>query len=135
MRMQAARMDNLPNEVTNLDVDHLPHSIRYQILLPLSGIFTHWPKRFEKFIRTEKGRYHKLKEMNKAANSIPFWVDGVAKALIHNPNIPVPEESVLSAIEIMERRGIAVNPYSLNRFMGYQDSAVIKRILKQRGNE
>lgn len=101
-------------------------------MLNLSGVFTHWPDALENVLLQHKGQYHKLKAMSKAASRIPYWFDEPARALIYKPNIPVPEESVLCAIQIMEKRGIAVNPYSVNRFMGYRDSSVVVRVLNKR---
>lgn len=133
MRMKVARMDDLPAEVTNLDIDHIPLQVRYQSLMALTGTFSNWPEGFEAVMHREKGRYYILKEMKKASSYIPFWADDLARKICHKPNIPVPEKSVLSAIEIMNRRGMSVNLYSVNRFMGTTDSTVIKRVLSQRG--
>ena len=114
-----------------IDTDTLNHEKRYSALCRLSGLFSSWPASFIKRYESMGLRYYELTAMSRANTPIPFWLDSVVKERLYTPNVTLSEETVKAAIDYLIARDLSLNASVLNRFLGFKDSSVVNRILKQ----
>jgi len=113
------------------EAELLPINERYEILYQLRHVFDDWPHSFIKFCTERNIQYYELEEIKKANKTIPFWFYQVIREQLYRPNLPPTEESVLTAINVMEKRHLKISLLQLNYFMGFNDSSIIKKVFKK----
>lgn len=120
-----------PKKNNNLKPDILPLDARYSAIQKLAGSFTKWPVNFIERCERLKFFYSDFTCISKGKNTVPFWLDTYIKSAIYFPNLHPTEESVRAAIRQMQKRDLKLSVLQLNKFMGYCDSNVVKKIYKQ----
>tara|TARA_R110001632_G_scaffold60284_3_gene146391 strand:+ start:63845 stop:64960 length:1116 start_codon:yes stop_codon:yes gene_type:complete len=113
------------------DPDSYEVSSRYAALKVLCGAFYQWPHRFLSLCEHWGVRYYQIETIQKVLNYVPFILESDVKSQLYRPNIGPTAESVLAAIDVMEKRGLIINITTLNQFMGFSDSSLIKEIFKK----
>ena len=131
MRLVLEPHRNSYKEIRRINVDSLPHGLRYFAVAELVGIFNLWPNRFFEFCNQNKLHYYHFTSMIKTTRVIPYWFESVIKPELYTPNLEPSEESVHSAIKWMMKKNMRINITQLNCFMGYRDSLIIKQVLKR----
>ncbi len=118
------------SEGNGIDPDVLPHEHRYNAMCQLSGVFEEWPTKFLKLCEKLNVTYSNLTCITKQKPLLPFWLEAVVKQHLYFPNVQPTEESIKAAIDYLVAQGKCINASKLNRILGYEDSAVIKKVLR-----
>ncbi|GEA20354.1 hypothetical protein VH1807_contig00006-0008 [Vibrio harveyi] len=114
-----------------INPDRLPLSVRFAALKDMEGIFQRWPDGFITYCQERGISYSSISPMAKTNGGVvPYWVEEAIKKHIYFPNIEPSDVSVLAAIDVMKRDGLRASISSVNRFMGFTDSRVIKKVIK-----
>jgi hypothetical protein len=113
-----------------IDPDVMPHEHRYNAMCQLSGVFKQWPTNFLIFCEKLNLTYSDLTCMAKQKPLLPFWLESVVKHHLYFPNVQPSDESIKAAIDYIVAHGKRLNASKLNRILGYEDSAVIKKVLR-----
>lgn len=112
------------------DPDMLPHNLRYQCMSLLSGVFSNWPSQFIAFCINNKLLYSDFTNNTNKRPLIPYWLEKNIRQNLYSPNSPPSEQSVIAAIDYLIAHDKRLNASALNRLLGYEDSGVIKNVLK-----
>lgn len=113
------------------NVDCLPVVIRYAAMIELAGLFDLWPSLFLQYCLKNNIGYSLMTSMTKTCDRIPFWFSSQVKEYLYSPNIEPTKLSVITAIQLMIKRGERVNVSSVNKFLGYVDSQSIKATVRE----
>jgi hypothetical protein len=111
-----------------VELDAFPHDARYFVAEKLTRVFQNWPSRFIELCNTEFLTYKHLTYISKLSQTLPFWLESEFQQYAYRPNPKTSEQSVLSAINCMEKACLPINKASISKFMGYNDSGVVRRV-------
>jgi hypothetical protein len=113
-----------------IDPDVMPLEDRYKAMYHLSGVFEQWPTKFLGLCEKLNLTYSDLTCMAKQKPLLPFWLESVVKHHLYFPNLHPSNESIRAAIDYLVAHRKRLNASELNRILGYEDSAVIKKVLR-----
>ncbi|WMB72712.1 TniQ family protein [Shewanella oncorhynchi] len=113
-----------------IDPDIMTHEYRYRAMCELSSVFDQWPTKFLILCENLNVTYSDLTCMTKQKPLLPFWLESVVKHHLYFPNLQPSDESIKAAIDYLVAHRKRLNASELNRILGYEDSTVIKKVLK-----
>lgn len=121
-------------ENDNLNIhnpDMLPQNLRYQCICALIDTFLNWPSKFVALCDKNKFIYSDFTNNRKKKPITPYWLEKVVRQHLYSPNAFPSEQCITAAIDYLIKHNKRLNASVINRLLGYEDSGVIKAVLKK----
>ncbi|MEX1222409.1 MAG: TniQ family protein [Idiomarina sp.] len=122
LQAQRSRYDGLIN-----DLDVLPLIVRLEIMEEVAEALSLVPESFERVCTRWGITPYMLKTMERKSGLILHWFDESCLWPISPKFNVVTHAQISSAVRLMREKGLKVNCYSVNRFMGLNESPAVSQ--------